>query len=111
LGGALLTLGRGKEAIESYRHAIDRDATRAGAWASLGVSLCSIGEFREALPNFERALALDSANADARFYYARALDAAGDRAGALAQIGTLLTQNPGHAEGLALRAELEAATK
>lgn len=107
LGGALLLLGRGEEAERAYRRAVELDPSRAGAWASLGVSLCSLGQFTESLPNFRRALELDPSNADARFYYARALSAAGERNAALEQLGILLANAPGHPDGLTLRQELE----
>ena len=53
-------------------------------------------------------LALDPSNADARYFHAKALWSAGDRTRAESELDELLRGHPDHAEGLALRAEMQA---
>jgi cytochrome c-type biogenesis protein CcmH len=86
LGRAQLSIGRAKEAAESFRAALQVAPDRADLMAALGEALTFESDgvvTQPAREMFNAALARDSKNAGARFYLGLADAQGGDAAGAL----------------------------
>jgi tetratricopeptide (TPR) repeat protein len=94
LAFARLRLGDRAAAVRGYRDAVGADAEDADAWALLGTLLSEDGAHAEAVEALVRAADLAPQDAAARAALARAREASGDEAGALADYDRSLAVDP-----------------
>jgi tetratricopeptide (TPR) repeat protein len=66
LAGALLAVGRTKEAVDEYRETVRIDHQHSRAFYNLGVALFRLGRIDEAIESFREALRVDPDLAEAR---------------------------------------------
>lgn len=103
LGNALRDSGHADEALDAYRRAAALAPRYPDPLNGIGVLLVQQGRGRDALPYFERCIALAPAFDEARLNRAIALETAGDRPAALAQVEQLLNTMPKASENDATR--------
>jgi tetratricopeptide (TPR) repeat protein/glutathione synthase/RimK-type ligase-like ATP-grasp enzyme len=100
LGNVLRDVGRGGEAVETYRRGIALDPRLPELHANLGNELHAQKDFAAAAASFERAAALDPANANFALSLANAYAAAGEHDAAVVRLQALLQRTPNHVDAL-----------
>jgi len=100
LGNALRDVGRGGDAVETYRRGIALDPQLPELHANLGNELHAQKDFAGAAASFERAVALDPANRNFALSLANAHAAAGQHDGAIARLQALLRVVPDDVDAL-----------
>jgi len=94
LGNVLRAMNRDTEAAEAYRNAIGLAPRYADPLNGLGALLVAGGRAREAIPYFDAALQITPDFYEAQLNRAIALQVAGDREGAAAELKRLLVRLP-----------------
>jgi len=102
LGGVLLLLGHLTQAERALELSVRLGPTDEDAWRNLGVARARRENWPGARDAFQRAHAINSGHPENQRYLAIALQACGDRDGALALLERLLKHYPAHREGRAL---------
>ena len=98
LGVALSDAGRTAEAVAQYQASLDVWPDYHAARNNLGTARMEQQQYDEAVKEFTEAARLRPSSPTFRYNLAVALDAAGRRSEALAQLDTGLTVNPQHAD-------------
>jgi tetratricopeptide (TPR) repeat protein len=101
LGNVLRDVGRGDEAVATYRRGIALDPRMPELHANLGNELHAQKDFAGAAACFEQAVALDPASRNFALSLANAYAAAGQHDAAIAQLQALLQAAPNNADALA----------
>jgi Flp pilus assembly protein TadD len=87
------------EALQFYRHAVSLDESYFEAHYCLGLAAFEIRNFKLAITAWQNAIALRSDSGDARYNYARALQADGRFSEAADELEKLLALHPDEARG------------
>lgn len=99
--------GKTDDAIATTRAIISLEPNNPARYYQLGVLLSAQGSLPASIVAFEKAVEIDTNYANARYFLAIALSQSGDSAGAISQLQTVLTLNPGNTEVMALIEQLE----
>ncbi|MCC6145688.1 MAG: tetratricopeptide repeat protein [Candidatus Hydrogenedentes bacterium] len=102
LGGALLLLGHLASAEQALALSVQLGGDDEDAWRNLGVARARQENWPGARDAFQHAHAINSEHPENQRYLAIALQACGDRDGALVLLEGLLERYPTHREGRAL---------
>lgn len=106
LGGALLLLGHLTPAEQALELSVRIGQGDEDAWRNLGVARARQENWPGAQDAFQHACAINSDHPENQRYLAIALQACGDRAGALVILERLLERYPAHKEARALHRAL-----
>jgi tetratricopeptide (TPR) repeat protein len=98
LGNVLRDVGRGGDAVDTYRRGIALDPRLPELHANLANELHAQKDFAAAAASFEQAVALAPANHNFALSLANAYAAAGAHDAAVARLQVLLQQAPNHAD-------------
>ena len=104
-GRLLQAEGRGEEAEQRFRRALELDPERPETLVNLGILLAEAGRTGEALPHLERAVELAPESVETRLNLARALSLAGRWEQAIAHYDAALADHPGEPSLRAFRAQ------